>query len=148
MSSEIYRYTGSSQLAYTPSICHSKRLQEEADAAKAYRDFVASFDDPSESNGARGHKAFVRAGGSGRFLRTAIAVVCNKMLTLLCSLLLQARLALRLQQVHLMPAKVSDHLVHLARDHHLHMVTRQLRQRARVLSTVELLLPRHACVYR
>ncbi|KAK9899422.1 hypothetical protein P389DRAFT_194421 [Cystobasidium minutum MCA 4210] len=43
----------------------AKRLKEEEDAAKAYREFVASFDDPSESSGVRSHKTFVRAGGSG-----------------------------------------------------------------------------------
>ena len=48
---------------------YSKRLQEEEDAARAYKDFVASFEDandvPLGSGGQRGLKTFVRAGGSG-----------------------------------------------------------------------------------
>lgn len=51
----------------------SKRLKEEEDAARAYKEFVASFDDPSDGGaGGRGHKAFVRAGASGMFILASI----------------------------------------------------------------------------
>ncbi|CAD6568084.1 MAG: hypothetical protein CYPHOPRED_002316 [Cyphobasidiales sp. Tagirdzhanova-0007] len=51
----------------------AKRLQEEEDAARAYKDFVASFEGPDDAPNAdsgmpsapRGLKTFVRAGGSG-----------------------------------------------------------------------------------
>lgn len=54
----------------------SKRIQEEEDAAKAYKDFVASFEDANDvrlgSNGRAGLKTFVKAGsGEGFTARVA-----------------------------------------------------------------------------
>ena len=62
-----------------------KRLQEEEDAARAYKDFVASFEGPDDAPNAdsgmpsapRGLKTFVRAGGSGEVASWATLDPCN-----------------------------------------------------------------------
>ena len=73
------------------SLCNDyrKRLQEQEDAAKAYRDFVASFDDDagrsSSTSGrvndtSRGFKGFVKAGAScAQCLRFLSGALCREL---------------------------------------------------------------------
>lgn len=111
----------------------SKRLKEEEDAARAYKEFVASFDDPSDSNGqgARGHKTFVRAGGSGTFPSIGFSSVTKVMkLTSVALPRLQPHQASRRLLAHQTPAMASSHLAQVAREHR--MAAHQCCQQDRV----------------